>query len=90
VKVSCLRKRLHHSIHGKVKQNINLFIFEGKHTRQDCFVNVCNNEASILFGCNTNIVNVMDGGSVMYTTYPVSKNTKKGEKKEVLLRLQGV
>ena len=59
----------------------NLFIFEGKRTHKDSYVNIYNEIASICVGCNTNVINAIDGGSVIYVTCYVSKNTQKDDKK---------
>ncbi|KAG7348980.1 PIF1-like helicase [Nitzschia inconspicua] len=45
------------------------------------YVNVHSEFASILFGCNTNVITGVDGGSVMYCTCYVSKNTEKEDNK---------
>ncbi|KAG7363147.1 helitron helicase-like protein [Nitzschia inconspicua] len=45
------------------------------------YVNVHSEFASILFGCNTNVITGVDGGSVMYFTCYVSKNAEKEDNK---------
>ncbi|KAG7358146.1 hypothetical protein IV203_014733 [Nitzschia inconspicua] len=45
------------------------------------YVNVHSEFACILFGCNTNVITGVDGGSVMYCTCYVSKNTEKEDNK---------
>ncbi|KAG7349075.1 PIF1-like helicase [Nitzschia inconspicua] len=48
-----------------------------KRAHVDAFVNVNNAFVSTLFGCNTNVATGLDGGSVMYCTCYISKNTEK-------------
>ena len=55
----------------------NLYTMELKRSLLDYFVNVYNDSASNIFGCNTNVVSCVDGGSVMYMTCYISKNTQK-------------
>ncbi|HSN67495.1 MAG TPA: AAA family ATPase [Fusibacter sp.] len=54
-----------------------LFLFRPERSHGDMFVNVHNSMASVLFGCNTNVIAGVDGGSVMYCTCYISKNTQK-------------
>lgn len=63
------------------KKTRNLFIFEGKRSHEDSFVNIHNETASVIFGCNTNVICCVDGGSIMYITAYVSKSTLKDDKK---------
>ena len=65
------------------KKDINLFIYKSLRKHEDGFVNIHNEVASMLFGCNTNIVNAVDGGSVMYVTAYISKNTQHDDKKHL-------
>ena len=60
-------------------QKFTTYLFHVDHKRQhiDCFVNINNVIASELFHCNTNVVAAVDGGSIMYVTCYVSKNTNK-------------
>ncbi|KAG7356959.1 ATPase AAA [Nitzschia inconspicua] len=48
-----------------------------KRAHVNAFVNVNNAFVSTLFGCNTNVATGLDGGSVMYCTCYISKNTEK-------------
>jgi hypothetical protein len=59
------------------KTQRELFISEPKRAFVDCFVNVHNEVASAVFSCNTNVIAGVDGGSVIYCTLYVSKNTQK-------------
>ena len=59
------------------KYTTNLFYVEHKRQHEDCFVNVNNVIASDLFHSNTNVVAAVDGGSIMYVTCYVSKNTNR-------------
>ncbi|KAG7364300.1 hypothetical protein IV203_037502 [Nitzschia inconspicua] len=52
-----------------------------KRAHVDAFVNVHNDLASILFGCNTNVIAGVDGGGIMYCTCYVSKNSEKEDNK---------
>ncbi|KAG7362094.1 hypothetical protein IV203_025760 [Nitzschia inconspicua] len=54
-----------------------LSICAPKRAHVDAFVNVNNSFVSTLFGCNTNVATGLDGGSVMYCTCYISKNTEK-------------
>jgi hypothetical protein len=45
-----------------------MFVFEEKRTHPDCSVNTHSKVASQFGGCNTNVIGVVDGGSVMYIT----------------------
>ena len=63
------------------KKSVNLYIYEGLRKHEDSFVNIHNKVASMLFGCNTNIVNAVDGNSVMYITAYISKNSQHDDKK---------
>ena len=58
----------------------NLFIHENERDHIDSYVNIHNEIASVIFGCNTNVVSCVDGGSVMYVTSYVSKSTKIDDK----------
>jgi len=58
----------------------NLFIHENERDHIDAYVNIHNEIASVIFGCNTNVVSCVDGGSVMYVTAYVSKSTKIDDK----------
>ena len=53
-----------------------LFHVGHKRSRADVMMNIHNRAASNLFACNTNVVAGVDGGSVMYMTCYVSKNTQ--------------
>lgn len=55
----------------------NLFVYEPKRSHADSFMNVHNSKASTIFGCNTNVIAGVDGGSIMYVTCYISKNTQK-------------
>ena len=46
----------------------DLFVVEQKRQFIDCFVNTYNEIATATFGCNTNIVTAVDGGSIIYCT----------------------
>ncbi|KAG7373540.1 hypothetical protein IV203_034264 [Nitzschia inconspicua] len=59
----------------------SLSICVPKRAHADAYVNVHSEFASILFGCNTNVITGVDGGSVMYCTCYVSKNTEKEDNK---------
>ena len=59
------------------KTERELFISEPKRQFVDSFVNVHNEVASAVFSCNTNVITGVDGGSVIYCTLYVSKNTQK-------------
>ncbi|KAG7365075.1 PIF1-like helicase [Nitzschia inconspicua] len=59
----------------------SLSICVPKRAHADAYVNVHSEFASILFGCNTNVITGVDGGSVMYCTSYVSKNTEKEDNK---------
>ncbi|KAG7369262.1 helitron helicase-like protein [Nitzschia inconspicua] len=59
----------------------SLSICVPKRAYADAYVNVHSEFASILFGCNTNVITGVDGGSVMYCTCYVSKNTEKEDNK---------
>ena len=50
------------------KYTTNLFYVEHKRQHEDYFVNINNVIASKLFQCNTNVVAVVDAGSIMYVT----------------------
>ncbi|KAG7353498.1 hypothetical protein IV203_002853 [Nitzschia inconspicua] len=52
-----------------------------KRAHADSFVNVYHEAASTIFGCNTNVVAGVDGGSIMYCTCYVSKNTEMDDVK---------
>jgi len=54
-----------------------LFYSEPKRSHADAFVNIHNEHATNLFGCNTNVICGCDGGSVMYCTCYQSKGTQK-------------
>ena len=58
-----------------------MFEFEGNRVHTDCFVNTHNEVSSIVFGANTNVVCFVTGGSCMYITLYVSKDTQKDDKK---------
>jgi hypothetical protein len=58
-----------------------MFVFEEKQSHPDCFVNTHSEVASQFGGCNSNVIGVVDGGSVMYITCYVSKDTHKDDKK---------
>lgn len=62
------------------KVDRNLFVYEAERRLEDCYVNINNIIASMVIGCNTNCVNGVDGGSVMYITCYVSKSTQKDDK----------
>ncbi|KAG7371072.1 hypothetical protein IV203_019642 [Nitzschia inconspicua] len=59
----------------------SLSICVPKRAHADAYVNVHSEFASILFGCNTNVITGVDGGSVMYCTCYVSKNTEREDNK---------
>ncbi|KAG7365108.1 hypothetical protein IV203_038311 [Nitzschia inconspicua] len=59
----------------------SLSICVPKRAHADAYVNVHSEFASILFGCNTNVITGVDGSSVMYCTCYVSKNTEKEDNK---------
>ncbi|KAG7367433.1 PIF1-like helicase [Nitzschia inconspicua] len=59
----------------------SLSICVPKRAHADAYVNVHSEFASILFGCNTNVITGVDGGSVMYCTCYMSKNTEKEDNK---------
>jgi hypothetical protein len=54
-----------------------LFYLSSQRLHCDCFSNTYNEVASNLFGCNTNVVASMDGGSAMYCTCYTVKSTKQ-------------
>ena len=58
------------------EQSRQLFTLNSKQAHADAFVNIHSSHASKLFGCNTNVVTGVDGGSVMYMTCYISKNTQ--------------
>ena len=58
-------------------QSRQLFTLEANRKHHDAFVNIHNCHASQIFGCNTNVVTAVDGGSVMYMTCYISKNTQE-------------
>lgn len=55
----------------------NLFVAVHKRQHEDCFVNMHNDICSYVFNCNSNVVAAVDGGSIMYVTCYVSKNTNE-------------
>ena len=55
----------------------NLFFLEPKRTIVDQFANVHSSVISEVFGCNSNVVACVDGGSPMYVTNYTSKNTQE-------------
>ena len=59
------------------KHKRELFVLELKREIIDCFVNMHNEVASAVMGCNTNVVPGVDGGSIIYCTLYVSKNEQK-------------
>ncbi|KAG7374522.1 hypothetical protein IV203_013617 [Nitzschia inconspicua] len=59
----------------------SLSICVPKRAHADAYVNVHSEFASILFGCNTNVITGVDGGSVMYCTCCISKNTEREDNK---------
>jgi len=64
------------------EQNLRfLFSFEGERCHEDCYVNTNNEIVSGVFGCNSNVTNAVDGGSIMYITMYASKDTQKDDKK---------
>ena len=62
------------------KKDIHLFVREQQRTHEDSFVNVHNEYASMAFGCNTNVIYGVDGGSIIYLTKYVSKCTIDDDK----------
>ena len=64
-----------------IKKERQLFVYESRRVHEDCFVNTSNESASSAFGCNTNIIAAVDGGSVMYITMYLSKDTQKEDRK---------
>ena len=70
-----------HSWKGE-KATRKLFVCEHQRHHADCFVNIHNEVASMVFQCNTNVVANTDGGSMMHVTNHVSKNTNKEDTSE--------
>ena len=62
------------------KHKRELFVLELKREIIDSFVNMHNEVASAVMGCNTNVVPGVDGGSIIYCTLYVSKNEQKETK----------
>ena len=58
-----------------------LFIYEGKRSHEDCYMNTYHPVASFIFGSNSNVTHAIDGGSVMYITLYTSKDTQKDDRK---------
>ena len=54
-----------------------MFVTEPQRSHADAFVNVHNRHASLLFGCNTNVITGCDGGAVMYMTNYQTKGTQE-------------
>ena len=58
----------------------HMFVFEQQRSHEDSFVNTYNEVASSVFGSNTNTIFAVSGGSIMYMTCYMSKNTQKEDK----------
>ena len=60
-----------------INRKRNLYFVEPKRSPVDLFANVHSAAISEVFGCNSNVVACVDGGSPMYLTNYTSKNTQE-------------